>query len=209
MHMQVDMDWSSRMAFNNQKSLPTSTTTPRSPLTATVILSNSPIEINILSYHIPCIQTMSIKEEPSRTKRACPASGSSQSIPTVHFPDDDDLVLVFEFDDDLESKEIRSCYWEIFARDRARFKDIIEQASVILNPILEPSHRAKVYSRLQQSLPDEDKADGGSIPVGVNSVPGDKNDLIGGGSGDSCSSGSTNGKKSRRKRRRKCQKRRK
>jgi hypothetical protein len=66
----------------------------------------------------------------------------------VHFADDAHLVKVVEFEDDLESQEMRECYWEVFARDRARFRDRIQQAAEILNPVLDPSHRKKVFQEI-------------------------------------------------------------
>jgi hypothetical protein len=77
----------------------------------------------------------------------------------VHFPDDDgDLVKVVEFDDDVESQKMRECYWEIFARDRARFRDRIQQSEEILNAILEPKHREKVYQEWNQGACTESPA---------------------------------------------------
>jgi len=71
----------------------------------------------------------------------------------VHFPDDDDeLVKVVEFDDDVESQKGRECYWEIFARDRARFKDRIQQSEELLNAVLNPSHREKVFQEWSQRV---------------------------------------------------------
>jgi len=67
----------------------------------------------------------------------------------VSFAENEKLVNIVEFDDDLDSKKTRECYWEIFARDRARFKDRVEQAAAVLNPILESEHRDRVYNGRQ------------------------------------------------------------
>jgi len=124
----------------------------------------------------------------------------------VHFPDDAHLVIVIEFDDDTESKETRTCYWEIFARDRARFKDRIEQASTILNPILEKAHRDQIYAKFHSSGVESESATS-AIPFPSSSTHEiDEPHELNGGS-ESCISSST-GKKSRRKRR-KCRSQRK
>jgi hypothetical protein len=68
----------------------------------------------------------------------------------VHF-DEDHLVKVIEFPDDEESEEMRKCYWEVFARDRCRFKDRINQAEDSLKLVLLSEHRQKVYN--QRFLP--------------------------------------------------------
>jgi len=68
----------------------------------------------------------------------------------VHF-DEDHLVEVIEFPDDEESKEMRKPYWDVFARDRCRFKDRINQAEDSLKLVLLSEHRQKVYN--QRFLP--------------------------------------------------------
>lgn len=61
-------------------------------------------------------------------------------------------MIVVEFEDDIESKESRLCYWEIFARDRARFKDRIKQIEPILSSVLDKSHRERVYASRQNCV---------------------------------------------------------
>jgi len=68
----------------------------------------------------------------------------------VHF-DEDHLAVVTEFPDDEESVNMRKCYWEIFAIDRCRFKDRIQEAEATLKLILLPDHRQRIYN--QRFLP--------------------------------------------------------
>lgn len=37
--------------------------------------------------------------------------------------------------------------WEMYSRDRFRFNIRIQRAAIILNPILNPEHRLKIYAR--------------------------------------------------------------
>ncbi|CAL8136003.1 unnamed protein product [Orchesella dallaii] len=60
--------------------------------------------------------------------------------------DEEKLVSVIEFEDNAESRRARETYWEVFARDRARFQDRILRTGDIIEPILSVSHRARVYS---------------------------------------------------------------
>ncbi|ODM97184.1 hypothetical protein Ocin01_09503 [Orchesella cincta] len=60
--------------------------------------------------------------------------------------DEENLVSVIEFEDDAESRRARETYWEVFARDRARFQDRIFRTGDILEPILLGAHRTKVFS---------------------------------------------------------------
>lgn len=52
-----------------------------------------------------------------------------------------------EFEDDKDSRQNRVCYWEVFARDRARFKERIFRNQDILDAILSDKHRVKIYSQ--------------------------------------------------------------
>ena len=62
----------------------------------------------------------------------------------VHF-NEDKLVEIILIPGDTESVSVRKCYWEVFARDRARFKDRINLLEHKLSTILEPEHRERIY----------------------------------------------------------------
>lgn len=67
-----------------------------------------------------------------------------------------------EFEDDAESQDMRECYWEIFARDRARFKDRIQQTEEVINRVLSPAHREKIRHNLANN--------GESISIAMNAT---------------------------------------
>jgi hypothetical protein len=65
----------------------------------------------------------------------------------VHFPEKEEMVaIIFIIEDDEFIKEYRNKYWEIFAIDRNRFQHRIQKLSNVLNHILTPSHREKIYT---------------------------------------------------------------
>ena len=64
----------------------------------------------------------------------------------VHFKEDK-LVELIVFPDYEESADIRKAYWEIFARDRCRFKDRISQTEIELNKIIGSDHRQHIYDQ--------------------------------------------------------------
>lgn len=43
-------------------------------------------------------------------------------------------------------KSSRKIYWEVFARDRAHFQRRIAELSYVINPILDITHRHKIYN---------------------------------------------------------------
>ena len=70
----------------------------------------------------------------------------------VHF-DDDRLTRITLFTDDEVSADMRKCYWEIYARDRYRFKDRISRIEQDLNKIFKKNHRDRIYNLLFQTPP--------------------------------------------------------
>ena len=64
---------------------------------------------------------------------------------TVRF---NDSVKVFVLDDFYEDYVYyRKKFWEYYAVDRIRFKDRIKLLENILNPVLENTHRCKMYNK--------------------------------------------------------------
>ena len=60
--------------------------------------------------------------------------------------DDLNLVEVHVFPDCEENVLIRKTYWEIFARDRYRFKDRISLTEADLKDVFGWDHRQRIYS---------------------------------------------------------------
>ena len=60
--------------------------------------------------------------------------------------DDENLTQITIFTDDEVSVDMRKCYWEIYARDRYRFKERISRIEPDLNKIFQENHRDRMYN---------------------------------------------------------------
>jgi len=115
------------------------------PTTTSQIPPNDESIMSILDF-VDCVALERIPRIPT----VADLPNGSHKTKKVHF-NEDNLVEVIEFPDDEESEEMRKCYWEVFARDRSRFKDRIDRAESNLKLVLLSDHRQKVYN--QRFLP--------------------------------------------------------
>lgn len=65
----------------------------------------------------------------------------------VHFIETDPVVHeIDQTPEELErSMASRERYWETFALDRARHREMCEKLSVVLNPVFTPEHRDRIF----------------------------------------------------------------
>ena len=81
-----------------------------------------------------------------KNKRQKEAKRKRRNQRHVHFPEEDELIaIIFVIEDDDCIKEYRNKYWEFFAIDRNRFEHRVQKISKIIERILVPSHRDKIY----------------------------------------------------------------
>lgn len=58
--------------------------------------------------------------------------------------------------------------WEMYARDRERFKLRIQRTALTLNPILQREHRQKIYEKRFANLYDNDDGQGQQYQTDIN-----------------------------------------
>ena len=64
----------------------------------------------------------------------------------VHFPEAEErIAIVIVVEEDEEIKKYRNKYWELFAIDRNRFQHRVQKLANVLEKVLVPAHRAKIY----------------------------------------------------------------
>jgi hypothetical protein len=68
-------------------------------------------------------------------------------IHQVAFVETTPQIIVLQ-NDDLEYEDYRRPYWEMFARDRDRFRRRIDETAGKIQWVLTPAHREKVYCAL-------------------------------------------------------------
>ena len=99
-----------------------------------------------------------------RNKRQKEARRKRRNQRHVHFPEQDELIVVIVIDDDECIKEYRNKYWEFFAIDRNRFEHRVKKMSDTLERVLVPSHRERIYKErfsCDESEEEETKLDSG------------------------------------------------
>lgn len=81
-----------------------------------------------------------------KNKRKREAKRRRRNQRHVHFPDEEELIaIVFVVEDDEDIKKYRNKYWELFAIDRNRFQHRVQKLANVLEKVLVPAHRAKIY----------------------------------------------------------------
>lgn len=81
-----------------------------------------------------------------KNKRKKEAKRRRRNQRHVHFPEEEELIaIIFVVEDDDDIKESRNKYWELFAIDRNRFQHRIQKLANVLEKVLVPAHRAKIY----------------------------------------------------------------
>ena len=135
-------------------------------------------QIDVSTVCTPGIRQLKLTESSSR-----PANGSNESGPTVkskkalknkrrkeakrkrknqrhvHFPEEEKrIAIIFVVEEDEYVKEYRNKYWEIFAIDRNRFQNRVQKLAKVLEKVLVPEHRAKIYKERFASETDASEA---------------------------------------------------
>lgn len=99
-----------------------------------------------------------------KNKRKKEAKRKRKNQRHVHFPEEEEMIaIIFVVEDDESIKEYRNKYWEFFAIDRNRFEHRVKKLSDVLDKILVPAHRDKIYKERFSGDEDDNKNDEESV----------------------------------------------
>lgn len=103
-----------------------------------------------------------------KNKRKKEAKRKRRTQRHVHFPEEEELIaIIFVVEDDDDIKESRNKYWEFFAIDRNRFQHRVQKLAKVLEKVLVPEHRAKIYKERFSSDEDDCSETGSERRIGI------------------------------------------